>query len=157
MLIKQIELNSELYQQACQLRYQLFYQPHGLSFDSVFNSPEVESIHLAIISDNLLLAYGQLTQQNDRTYKIGQMVVHPNYQRQGLGKKLLAELIAIAKQKDAQKIVLDARIYAVNFYQQLGFEKILGTEHPSAITGVPHIYMELETARTVDIQKNVSI
>ncbi len=151
MLIKQIELNSELYQQACQLRYQLFYQPHGLSFDSVFNSQEAESIHLGIINDKLLLAYGQLTQQTEQTYKIGQMVVHPNYQRQGLGKKVLAELIAIAKrgrspiaqQKDAQKIVLDARISAINFYQQLGFKKILGTEHPSATTGVPHIYMQL--------------
>jgi predicted GNAT family N-acyltransferase len=144
MLVKQIELNSELYQQARQLRYQLFYQPHGLSFHTVFNSQETESIHLAIIHDNLLLAYGQLTEQNAKTYKIGQMVVHPNYQRQRLGKKLLAELIAIAQQKDAQKIVLDARISAINFYQQLGFKKILGTEHPSAITGVPHIYMELE-------------
>jgi predicted GNAT family N-acyltransferase len=143
MLIKQIELNSELYQQACQLRYQLFYQPHGLSFDSIFNSQETESIHLAIINDNLLLAYGQLIQQNAQTYKISQMVVHPNYQRQGLGKKLLAELIEMAQQKNAQKIVLDARISAVNFYQQLGFKKVLGTEHLSVTTGVPHVYMEL--------------
>jgi predicted GNAT family N-acyltransferase len=144
MFIKQIELNSKLYQQACQLRYQLFYQPHGLSFDSVFNSQETESLHLGIIDRDLLLAYGQLTQQNAQTYKIGQMVVHPNYQRQGLGKKVLAELIKIAQQKNANKIVLDARISAVNFYQQLGFKKILGTKHPSATTGVPHIYMELE-------------
>lgn len=144
MLIKQIELNSELYQQACQLRYQLFYQPHGLSFDSVFNSQETESIHLGIVEQNLLVAYGQLTQQNDRTYKISQMVVHPNYQRQGLGKKVLAELIAIAKQNNANQIVLDARISAVNFYQQLGFQKSLGTEHPSATTGVPHVYMQLK-------------
>jgi predicted GNAT family N-acyltransferase len=144
MLIKQIELNSELYQQACQLRYQLFYQSHGLSFDSVFNSQETESLHLGIIDRDLLLAYGQLTQQNTQIYKIAQMVVHPNYQRQGLGKKVLAELIKIAQQKDAQEIVLDARISAINFYQQLGFEKILGTKHPSTTTGVPHIYMELE-------------
>ncbi|MDJ0568988.1 MAG: GNAT family N-acetyltransferase [Pleurocapsa sp. MO_192.B19] len=143
MLIKKIELNSEEYQQACQLRYQLFYQPHGLSFDSVFDNKETESIHLAIIDCNLVVAYGQLTQKNDRVYQIFQMVVHPNYQRQGLGKKLLAKLIAIAQQKDASKIVLDARISAINFYQQLGFKKIVGTEHPSAKTGVPHIYMEL--------------
>lgn len=52
--------------------------------------------------------------------------------------------MAIARQKNARKIVLDARISAVSFYQQLGFQKILGTEHPSAITGVPHIYMELK-------------
>lgn len=144
MLIKQIELNSELYQQACQLRYQLFYQPHGLSFDSIFNSQETESFHLGIINHDLLVAYGQLTQQTDQTYKISQMVVHPNYQRQGLGKKVLAELITISQQKNAQKIVLDARISAVNFYQQLGFKKIMGTEHPSATTGVPHIYMQLK-------------
>jgi hypothetical protein len=144
MLIKQIELNSELYQQACQLRYQLFYQPHGLSFDSVFNSQETKSLHLGIIDHDLLVAYGQLTQQIDQTYKISQMVVHPNYQRQGLGKKVLAELIKIAQQKNANKIVLDARISAVNFYQQLGFKKILGTEHPSATTGVPHVYMQLK-------------
>lgn len=143
MLVKQIELNSELYQQACQLRYQLFYQPHGLSFESVFNGQETEGIHLGIINDKLLLAYGQLTQQTERIYKIGQMVVRPNDQRQGLGKKLLAELIAIAQQKDANKIVLDAKISAINFYQQLGFKKTLGTEHPSATTGVPHIYMQL--------------
>jgi predicted GNAT family N-acyltransferase len=144
MLTKQIELNSEEYQQACQLRYQLFYQPHGLSFDIILNSQEAENIHLGIIEQNLLVAYGQLTQQNEQTYKIGQIMVHPNYQRQGLGKKVLSELIAIAQQKDAQKIVLDARISAINFYQQLGFKKILGTEHPSATTGVPHIYMQLK-------------
>ena len=92
MLIKKIELNSEEYQQACQLRYQLFYQPHGLSFDSVFDDKETESIHLAIIEGDLVLAYGQLLLKRDRVYQIHQMVVHPNYQKQGLGKKLLAKL-----------------------------------------------------------------
>ena len=144
MLIKQIELNSEEYQQACQLRYRLFYQPHGLSFDSVFNDRETESIHLAVFDRNLLVAYGQLTQQNRQIYKIAQMVVCPNYQRQGLGKKLLAKLLAIAQQKNAKKIVLDARICAIDFYRQLGFKRILGTEHLSTTTEVPHIYMQLK-------------
>ncbi|MGF1540447.1 MAG: GNAT family N-acetyltransferase [Pleurocapsa sp.] len=143
MLIKNIELNSEEYQQACQLRYQLFYQPHGLSFDSVFNNQETDSIHLGIIDRNCLVAYGQLTEKNEREYQIAQMVVRPERQRQGLGKTLLTELIAIAQQKNANQIILDARISALNFYRQLGFQKILGTEHPSATTGVPHTYMQL--------------
>ena len=84
-----IEYQSPQYQQACQLRYRLFYQKHGLPWNRVINSSDASCFHAAISIEDNILAYGQLTTGSDRTYQIRQMVVEPRYQKQGLGKQTL--------------------------------------------------------------------
>jgi len=57
----------------------------------------------------------------------------------GLGKRIMSEGIRVAKEKyGADKIYLEAQVYARGFYEKSGFRQVSG-EFP--IDGIPHIKM----------------
>ena len=140
---KLVEYNSPEFQQACELRYKLFFAKHNLPRSIVTDLKQADYFHGIITIDNKVVAYGQLVPHQDKIYQICQMVVMPEYQRQNLGKKILLFLIDIAKQERAIALTLNARLTAVGFYQKLGFQTH-GTSFPSSSTGIPHITMNLK-------------
>lgn len=142
-LVKLIEYNSKEYQQACQLRYRLFYAEHNLAWDKVFNNSDRHCFHLAIARSDKVLAYAQLFPQKNLNYQIKQMVVEPSYQKQNLGKQILQAAIDFAKDQGATSLSLNSRLWAIGFYQKLGF-KTGGVEFPSPTTKVIHIPMKLQ-------------
>ena len=143
IVVKLIEYDSPEFLQACQLRYELFFAEHNLPFSTVFCDRQKYSFHAAIQDSNLVVAYGELVPQDNLVYRVCQMVVHPDYQKQNLGRKILSTLIAIAKKEGATSLTLDARLTAIGFYQKLGF-KTCGAEFPSTTTGVMHMTMNKE-------------
>ncbi|MFM2314187.1 MAG: hypothetical protein RLZZ04_3463 [Cyanobacteriota bacterium] len=148
IIVEQIKYNSQEFQQACQLRYQLFYAEHGLSWDVVRDERQANYFHGAILKQNLLVAYGQLVPQSNDIYQICQMVVKPGYQGQNYGSRILYFLIEKAQQERAISfqersviaVTLNARLSAVGFYQKFGFQT-QGEQFPSRTTGIPHITM----------------
>lgn len=138
--VELIKYNSREYQQACQLRYKLFFAEHNLPWDVVQDPQQAEYCHVAILIKDCVVAYGQLARHNNGIYQICQMVVQPAYQGQNMGRQILLTLIELAKQENAIAITLNARLTAVGFYQKLGFQTY-GTPFPSSTTEVPHITM----------------
>lgn len=138
--VKLIGYHSKEYQQACRLRYELFFAEHNLPWSVVQDERQAEYLHAAVSIKDCVIAYGQLVPHCNRIYQICQMVVQPAYQGQHLGSKILSTLIEIAKQEKAIAITLNARLTAVGFYQKLGFQTY-GTPFPSNTTGVLHIAM----------------
>jgi len=120
--VKLIEYGSSEYLQACQLRYELFFAKHNLPWSKVYGDRRPRSFYGAIILQNKVVAYGELVPQDKITYRICQMVVHPDYQKQNLGRTLLLELIQLAKTKRASYLILNSRLTAIAFYQKLGFQ-----------------------------------
>jgi predicted GNAT family N-acyltransferase len=141
--LKSIEYGSEAYNQAAQLRYELFYREHNIPFESIFDPQEAEDLHLAITanSDDRVLAYGRLGQNQPDEFQIYQMVVLPAYQGRGLGKRLLQGLMEAAIEREADIVVLNARVTKMPFYQKSGFTPV-GAVFASSMTGVPHIKMQ---------------
>lgn len=139
-LVKFIEYGSPEYQQACQLRYQLFFAEHNLPWSTVFGDRHEESFYAAIVVEERVVAYGELVPQSNLVYKICQMVVAPQYQKQNLGRKILSTLTNLAREEGAIALTLNARLTAVGFYQKLGFQPF-GKDFPSTTTGVMHIAM----------------
>jgi predicted GNAT family N-acyltransferase len=136
-----ITIPSPEYQQACLLRYQLFYQVHGLPFEIALDRGQPEDDHAAILTvDRTVLAYGRLSQVDSDTYQIFQIVVTPTAQGQGLGRQILQALIDQAECLGARHICLEARTTQLGFYRKLGFTEF-GEIFPSSTTGVPHIQM----------------
>ena len=130
--LKFIEYGSPEYLQAARLRYRLFYEEHGIEFESIFETSEKQSLHLVITSNiDLVLAYGRLDRKSVDQFQIYQMVVEPTYQRQGLGTAILKTLIAAATERGASIVLLNARV-AMQFYEVFA----------SSSTGVPHIRMQ---------------
>lgn len=142
-LVKLIKYDSPEYHQACQLRYRLFFAEHDLPWEIVFDDRDADSFHAAIIIQGCVAAYGKLTTHKNLVYRLGQMVVEPNYQRQNLGRQIVLTLIDLAKQQGAITLTLNARLAAVGFYQKLGFQTF-GDEFPSTTTGVIHLGMKQE-------------
>lgn len=138
--IELIKYNSEEFQQACQLRYELFYAEHSLPWDIVQDERQAEYFHAAILIKNSVVACGQLVPQDNSVYQISQMVVKPGYQGQNFGSRILLFLIEQAKQEKAISLTLHARTTAVGFYQKFGFQTH-GKQFPSTTTGIPHITM----------------
>ena len=143
LTVKLVDYNSQEFQQACELRYKLFFAQHNLPKHIVTDLKQADYFHTAIAIDNKVVAYGQLVPHEDKIYQICQMVVMPEYQRQNLGKEILLFLIDIAKQEQAIALTLNARLTAVGFYQKLGFQTH-GSSFPSSTTGIPHITMNLK-------------
>ena len=68
------------------------------------------------------------------------MAVEKNFQRNGIGRKILKILEKEAKNKDAKRIVLNARDHAINFYKSTNY-KVVG-KYTGSDTGIPHTTME---------------
>jgi predicted GNAT family N-acyltransferase len=71
------------------------------------------------------------------------MVVLPEYQGRGFGKRLLQGLIEAAIEREAKIVVLNARVMTIPFYQKSGFIAV-GEVFSSSATGVPHLKMQKE-------------
>lgn len=138
-----IDFGSLHYNLAVQLRYTLFYQKHGIPFDSIWSRDESQDAHLALIckKNDTVLAYGCLAKNNPQEFQIHQMVVMPEFQGLGYGSQILEALIQLAQAGKASKIVLNARVDKARFYEKAGFTKV-GDIFASAATGVPHIKMK---------------
>lgn len=96
---------------------------------------EHDSIHLAMYSDQQLIACVVLKPLSAREIKMRQMAVDENFQGKGYGKQLVKAAEAKCREKGYEQIVLHARHYAVEFYEKLeyritgnSFEEI-GIEH----------------------------
>jgi predicted GNAT family N-acyltransferase len=143
MDIEQIDTNSNLYKQALDLRYRLFFEEHGLSRNVVLDDIESSSRHYCISLSDDLLAYGRLTELGACNFKISQVVVPPVLQRRGYGKSLLKGIISSAYEFGAKTIELNSQVKAVSLYHSLGFKES-GNKYPSKTTGISHVKMVLK-------------
>ena len=70
---------------------------------------------------NKLIAFARATSDNTFNATIWDVVVHPEFQRKGLGKILINELIKHLRFSDINTITLFADPQVLNFYKNLGF------------------------------------
>ncbi len=140
MELIELENTDELYEQVLDLRYDLFFREPGLPREILFDALEGNSFHIAVIDRGALCAYGRLSEEYSRLFKVSQMVVQPSMQGQGLGTKVLTKLMHMALEKGAEEIYLNARLHAVSMYEKLGFTTS-GESYVAKSTGVPHIKM----------------
>ncbi len=70
--------------------------------------------------------------------QIGRMAISKSYRRQGIGHKILQQLIILAEGSGQSSVYLHAQCYAVAFYQQAGFN-VVGKTFMDA--GIEHIKM----------------
>ena len=71
---------------------------------------------------------------------IGRMAVLPQWRRRGVGSDLLAELVAMARRRGDELVVLHAQTYVIDFYRRAGFEV---ASAPFMEAGIPHVIMQM--------------
>lgn len=141
MRIQLLEIGDMLYKQTVELRYELFFKQHKLPKSVVFDEYEKISTHVALVNASEVITYGRLTKINKNDFVISQMVVSSKYQNKGLGSSLLQNIIELAIDDNAQKIVLSARVTALSLYKKHGFSEC-GNVYASLKTGVKHVKMQ---------------
>ena len=118
-----------------QIRAAVFVVEQGVPLDLEWDGIDAECAHvLAYNDDNLAIGTGRLLPDGH----IGRMAVLEPWRHRGVGSALLRELMAIAKERDMQEVVLNAQIQASAFYERHGFV----AEGESFLdAGIPHLRM----------------
>lgn len=140
--LKYISTTSILYKEAVAIRKELFFKNMKNSSDLIQDNFEESGIHIVCLNNDEVVGTGRLNIENS-TSIISQMAIKANYQKQGVGAKILNELIGCSRAKDMTKIKLSARETAIAFYEKFKFVAF-GNTYPSKKTGIIHQEMVLK-------------
>lgn len=135
-----IEFDSSVYESALALRNEILRAPLGRSLDFEDLDGEDRQLHFGITSqEDKLIACLSAKKIDEKHYKIRQMAVSLEFQRQGLGALLVCHAQSELKNIGVTTISLHARESAREFYETLGFCRIgeLFDE-----VGIAHIKMQ---------------
>lgn len=100
-----------------------------IQFKNFVNNLSNKHIIIVIEDNNKIIGTGTLLIENKVIHNMGlvghieDIVIHNNNRKQGLGKKLIDELINISIQSNCYKIILDCNEKNVNFYENSGFKQ----------------------------------
>lgn len=122
-------------------RWLVLRSPLGMEIGSERDNHEDGALHLIAMCDRKIIASARLRELPAKLGSISYVAVLPEFQNQGIGTKLIKNLIAKAQQKNLKTLRLMSRINAIKFYQKLGFSE---QENPFEYLGIPHIFMQLE-------------
>ena len=132
--------SSEEFKEYDLLRWKILRKPIGKSIESLKDEYEDSSYHLIGVIDNKIIACGRLHFNSDNEAQIRYMAIDENFQRKGIGVKIIELLEAEAKKKQINKIVLNARDHVIEFYAKSGYKAV--RKYEGSDTGIPHTTME---------------
>ena len=112
------------FKQYYSLRYKILRKPWGQPRGSERDNEDEISHHRMIIDETTgdAVAVGRLQINSKDEAQIRYMAVAEGYQGQGLGRNIVTTLEEIALDQRANRIILQARENAVQFYQSNGYE-----------------------------------
>lgn len=137
----EIAHGSPEYERECVLRNELLRAPLGLSLYDEDLAAEAAYHHFGIFCSTSLECVACLVAipEGDGLFKVKQMAVRGDRQKQGLGARLLSEAEARLAIQGASQIYLHARESAIGFYSKSGYN-VVG-ERFEEVT-IPHFKME---------------
>ncbi len=104
------------------LRKAVFVDEQGADEDAVFDEcdKQDDTLFALTVRDGKNVATGRLVKIGD-AYKIGRVAVLSSERGKGTGRELIEFLCKRAEEFGAKKIIVDAQLHAVTFYEKLGF------------------------------------
>ena len=132
--------SSEEFKEYDLFRWEILRKPLGKSIKSLKDEYEDSSYHLIGVIDNKIIACGRLHFNSDNEAQIRYMAIDENFQRKGIGVKIIKLLEVEAKKRQINKIVLNARNHVIEFYAKSGYRAV--RKYEGSDTGIPHTTME---------------
>jgi ribosomal-protein-alanine N-acetyltransferase len=96
---------------------------HNLLYDIKYSDDN----SYCLISENNILAFGQLLPKANGFVHMARIIVSPSYRGNGYGKKLCNRLLQISEQLGYRKVSLFAsknNSISINLYKKLGFKEV---------------------------------
>ena len=143
MRIEEISVTSQLYEDAIELRYALFFKEFNLPKSVTADDLENTSLHIAASEGEELLAYGRLSPIEPGVFRISQIVVPKKHRHKGYAFRLLCKIIELGQSKGARTLRLHSQVSVRGLYRRLGFKEV-GEVYRVKLTGVEHIKMEYD-------------
>ncbi len=122
-------------------RWLVLRSPLGMEKGSEKDSHEEGALHLIAACDDKIIGSARLRESSPGLGNISYVAVLPEFQNQGIGTKLIENLIVKAQAKKIKTLRLKSRINAIKFYQKIGF---IEQGNQMDFLGIPHVFMELE-------------
>jgi predicted GNAT family N-acyltransferase len=128
--------------EARRVRLAVFVEEQGIAPELELDARDAGATH-AVVADATGRPIGTGRLLPDA--HIGRMAVLAEFRGQGVGRRILRALVAVARERGIPELRLHAQMTAVDFYAGEGFEAI-GEEYEEA--GIPHRTMRrvLDTA-----------
>ncbi len=125
MTIQEIEFATPAFDENLRLRNDILRVPLNLEFYVKDIAAEYDSLHLGAYSIEGELAGSLILKTlNEQQVKMRQVAVAEKFQKQGVGKNLVAASEKLARERSFTEMILHARETAVPFYLQQGYEQI---------------------------------
>lgn len=123
-----------------QVRESVFILEQHVPAELEWDGIDADCVHaLAMSEDGQAIGTGRLLQDGH----IGRMAVLREWRNQGVGKQLMEFLMVQARHKHHPRLILNAQVSAVAFYERFGFVT-RGDKFDEA--GIPHLEMVLKLA-----------
>jgi predicted N-acetyltransferase YhbS len=126
---------SEEYWRARDLRERVLRKPLGLALREIDVRSDAEEEHFCAVTEGRVIACVLFKPLDERTMKLRQMAVDPEFQKTGIGSHLVRFAEDSARVNGVEKIVMDARADVTPFYEKLGYAAEGGVFES---VGIPH-------------------
>ena len=141
MALKMIEFGSKEYDQMVALRLQMLRKPLGLEFTNEELAKESSNILLGCFDEDVLEGCCMLVEVAPNTIRLRQMAVLSGLQGKGIGRVLMSFAENVARDRRYQKIIMNARVTSIPFFEKLGYH-VTGNQFIDLT--IPHVVMEKE-------------
>lgn len=118
-------------------RREVFIVEQGISEEDEFEGGEDAFVHFCFYKNKLLVGYIRIAVKNGVLH-IGRVAVKREFRKQGLGRIMMHTVEDFGVNNGCMSFSLHAQLYAMDFYQKLGYVA-LGGEFLEA--GIKHIMM----------------
>jgi len=137
LIVKPVETSQEL-SDAQEVRRQVFTEEQGIKREMDINGLDQNSDHIIAYDKNVPVGTARIRYKNGIQAKLERIAVLKSYRGQGIGKRIIAASLGLAKTKGASEVILDSQQSAAGFYEKLGFRQ---EGEPFEEVGIPHIAM----------------
>ena len=123
-----------LQQHAQHIRELIFILEQDIAPEDEWDDQDPISTHFVVYDADQPIATARLL-SNDH---VGRVAVLKEYRSKGIGKLVMQEIIALAKQQQRKELILSSQVHATQFYSGLGFA-VQGESYLDC--GIPHVDM----------------
>jgi N-acetylglutamate synthase-like GNAT family acetyltransferase len=122
MKVELVPFGSPVYNEIVRLRIEALLNPVGVEASYIIPENEKDDIFIAAMKNNRVIGCCVLTKKDDSTVQLRQMVVHPDYQGQGVGAAIVDFAEQIAGTQSYKTLMMHARDTAMDFYRKCGYD-----------------------------------
>jgi predicted GNAT family N-acyltransferase len=138
LVFKQAKTSSDFFK-LFEIRKKVYVDELNVPKEIEFDEYDKTALHFIVEFEDIVIGTARLVVL-DKQGKIGRVCILQEYRKKGIGTKLIKSIIKTAKKLGLEKLIVEAKLKALPFYEKIGFHSE-GNEYKEV--GIPHKRMYL--------------